>query len=159
MAPYSDMKIQNISCITDPRGQLFGVFYILLQTAAWILLSSHLRRPGPWSRTCRSRSGKADLVVASELTGWKTTTPARRCWPSGRGSPRWLLLSALSLSLSGRWPATAGRHRPHYSLALFHSYFYFQIIEYLENTLSGKNENKYIYKKVETTERYNQWVQ
>lgn len=87
-------------------------------------LSPHRCRRHPWSRTCHSRSGKADLVVASELTGWKTTTPARRYWPSGTGSPRWLLLSALSLSLSGRWPATAGRHRLHYSFALSISFLF-----------------------------------
>lgn len=71
---------------------------------------SYRCRRHPWSRTCRSISGKAGLGAAIEPTGWKTTRPARRCWPWGTGSPGWLLRSALSLSQSRRWPATARRH-------------------------------------------------
>lgn len=100
---YNNMLILK-KCITFEMRQTSG-------KPMWNLAPHRCRRC-PWSRTCRSRSGTADLASASGLTGWRTTTPARRYWPWGTGSPGWLLLSALSLSRSRRWLATAGRQRP-----------------------------------------------
>lgn len=85
--------------------------------------SSHRCRRRPWSHTCRSISGKAGLGAASEPTGWRRTRPARRCWLWGTGSPGWLLRSALSLSQSRRWPATARSHDTDTAFTLLFSFF------------------------------------
>ena len=74
----------------------------------------YLCRRYPWSRTCRSRFGRAGPGVATWPRGWGRTRWARRCWRWGKGNPGWWQLSAPSLSPSERWPAT-GEGEKHFN--------------------------------------------
>lgn len=70
---------------------------------------AHRCTPGPWSRTCHSRSGRAHPAVATPPVGWTPTTVARRCWPPGRESPGTRQWSAPSPPGWWWWTATEAK--------------------------------------------------
>lgn len=81
---------------------------------------SYRYRLCPWSRTCSNISGREGPDAATWRRGWEKTTPTRRCWPGGTGSPGQWLLSAPSQSQSERWTATVQVPKIYNSQSLHH---------------------------------------